>query len=192
MSVLVANTQNILVQQQDKLEKVYKEANGDFGKMMDAILRISIILKRMSAVDATENTKKYEEEIKTQVKIIVESYNTWKGLAVTWLAAGFSLAGGGLGLSALNELDQKAQTALIGVSQAVGTAGTGISSFGSIFTNQSEAARTQASETKKRFEGKEDAGKSQKQSENEARRELLRTLAELMRSIHEANRAMFG
>lgn len=195
----VMNKLNAIETRLDNLSKEIdgklKQNNINFEALQRQVYQVIMLMMRRAAKTDQEYLSELNVQIKAQAVQVQGTYNTWPGVTVTLISAGVSIFGGCAGLSPLlpsSVISQSMAQTLSQSSQAIGTAGTGISGVGSLFNSRNEATRGVLQINLKRTQDKEEDRKGTKHSNNESRKTAKTAMEEFMRMHHDALKTMMG
>lgn len=163
----------------------------DFDKLQLMIYQVIMAIMRRDAKLDQHNMHELTVKIKKQAEEIKSTYNTWGSLTITVISAGISVGGGIAGLAPFfpaSAMTPEVAAKLHGASQAIGTAGTGISGIGSIFNNRSEGTRQVLQIHLKRSQDLEEERKGSKQNKSQLMSSAKSAAEEFQRLRHEAHK----
>lgn len=180
-----------------RLEKMSAEMNAelakgvkDFDKLQAMIYKVIMMMMRAAAKSDLEQIHEYSVKIKKQAYEIQATYNTWQGMTITVISAGVSIGGGVAGLSPfIPGISPQTAQYLVQGSQAIGTAGTGLSSIGSMFDKRSEGNRSVMQTFQRIMQEKEEEGKTRKQAKTQLIQSTKAAEEEAARNKHQATSA---
>jgi hypothetical protein len=165
----------------------------DFDKLQAMIYKVIMMMMRVAAKSDIEQIHEFSVKIKKQAYEIQGTYNNWQGLTITVISAGISIAGGVAGVSPfIPFVNPESAKYLVQASQAIGTAGTGLSSIGSIFDKRSEGSRGVMQTFQRIIQDKEEERKSAKHSKSDHIKTAKSGAEEAERMRHQSSSTILG
>lgn len=171
----------------DKIDQALQSQDIDFDRVQALIYRLIMVLMRRSVKSDQEFITNMGLKIQVHAEKIKDQHNTWPNLVVTVVAGGVSIVGGLLGVAPMTNLfSPDMAKAMQGASQAVGTAGTGISGIGSLLKERTDGIKGFLQFEQQRMQGKESDKKEAKGSHTQSLKTAKEGLQSKDRDIHEA------
>lgn len=167
----------------------------NFEKLRNTIDKVIMLLLRMSAVADQERIFEIVIKVKNQAHEIKGTYNKWQGTSITVISAGISITAAVAGLTPLlpaGVISAQIAKTLAKASMQIGTMSTGLSGFGSLFTNREEGNRTVYQVYLKRFQDQEEEKKGSKHGKTDLIKSVNNTAHENLRNWHDTVRAVLG
>lgn len=165
----------------------------DFEKLQAMIYKVIMMMMRIAAKSDAEQIQEFSVKIKKQAYEIQGTYNTWQGLTITVISAGISIAGGVAGVSPFNPFVNPDNVKYwVQSSQAIGNAGTGLSSIGQVFDKRSEGQRSVMQTFQRIMQDKEEERKSGKHSKSDLIKNAKSGLEEAERARHQSTSSILG
>lgn len=192
LATAVAVTPKDLIEEQltiisNKIDVALASPNIDFHKVQAMIYRLIMLMMRRGIKTDQEFITNMGTKIQVHAEKIKDMHNQWPYLIVTVVAGGVSIAGGLCGLAPVTTFIKPAlATTLAGASQAIGTAGTGISGIGSLLKEKTEALKGYEQNLKQRTEGKESDKKESKGSKGQSKKAAEEGSKQNDRDLHDA------
>jgi hypothetical protein len=178
-----------------QIDNDLNKGESNFEQLRNTIDKVIMLLLRMSAVADQERIFEITIKVKNQAHEIKGTYNKWQGTSITVISAGVSIAAAIAGLTPLLSAEiisaQIAQT-LAQASMQIGTMSTGLSGFGSLFTNREEGNRTVYQVYLKKFQDQEEEKKGSKHSKSDLIKSVNNSAHENLRNWHDTVRAVLG
>lgn len=175
-------------------EELQKEEK-DFDKLRNTIDKVIMMLLRLSAVADQERIFEIIVKVKNQAVEIQGTYNKWQGMSITVISAGISITAAVAGLTPLlpsEVISANIAQTLASASMQIGTMSTGLSGFGSLFTNREEGNRTVYQVYLKKYQDQEEEKKGSKHGKTDLMKSVNNTAHENLRNRHDAVRSVLG
>lgn len=178
-----------------RIDEELKKDEINYEKILNEVFKIVALMMRLSVKTDQEYINQMKIEIKAESHKIKATYNTWTGITITVISAGVCIAGAAAGFAQFAPAKYIAAdtgTRLAGLSQSVGTAGTGIQSLGTLETNRKEGERQFRQLTLKTAQDKEEDRKNAKHGNKELGKKSLESVKEVDHLLFETFRSVAG